>query len=305
MNATIALSSIQPNPFQSRKTIDKDAVERLAKEIEQTGFWDAAFRVRQVDGHYELVFGHQRLEALKLLGRKRIEVDVVELDDSQMAEQSLIENVQRHNLPEIDKAEAVKRLFDLIAGSKGSLTTRLQITEHIRERLGYKNRQTIEEYLAMAGLEPSTKQVVRRHNTVRGAVQVARAMGGEAMVKHAAEHKISELDLRPMRTALAPLPTEARTKVVQKIIADEITEPEEVTKLVRREQAKAVRKDEIPPDLMMFVEKWTDDLGTWTAKLRQARKQKAYIHAHPEIAARFKDAAEIFIAELKELLDLR
>lgn len=305
MNATIALSSIQPNPFQSRKTIDKDAVERLAKEIEQTGFWDAAFRVRQVDGHYELVFGHQRLEALKLLGRKRIDVDVVKLDDSEMAEQSLIENVQRHNLPEIDKAEAIKRLFDMLQASCPGTTRRGEIIERIRERLGYGNRSSIEEFLAMAAASSTTKQVIRKHNVGRRVVAVARSIGGEAMIQHAAKHGISKGELEPMQTALTSLPKETRAKVVQKIIADEISEPEEVTKLVRREQAKAVRKDEIPPDLMMFVEKWTDDLGTWTAKLRQAKKQKAYIHAHPEIAARFKDAAEAFIAELKELLDLR
>ena len=40
--------------------------------------------------------------------------NIVELDDAAMAEQSLIENIQRHGLLEIDKAEAIARLLTML-----------------------------------------------------------------------------------------------------------------------------------------------------------------------------------------------
>jgi ParB family chromosome partitioning protein len=303
-NRTVSIADIKSNPFQSRKSVDPGAVERLAKEIKETGYWGGTLRVRQQNGHYELVFGHQRLRALKQLGHKAVSVEVADLSDVEMAQQSLIENLQRHNLLEIDKAEAIQRAFEMEKANNGSVTTDRAIIQRLALLLGYNNEQTLRDFLGMASLTDDTKKVVREHNMPRGAVQTARGIGGEAMVKHAAKHRISELDLKPMRKIVTSLPEPVRQKVVEAVVKDRLTTPEQVEKVARREQAKTVKKDEIPPDLMLFIRKWTADLMVWQRKLNAARKHKVYIHAHPEVATKFKDAAEAFMAELKELLDL-
>ena len=129
-------------------------VARLAKEIEEVGFWNDTLRVRAHNGSCQLVFGHQRPEALKLLGHKKITVDVVKLDDVEMAEQSLIENIQRANLPEIDKAEAIDRLVKLVAASAKNTNVTV---ERLAARLG-DSKAAVHEFLGMAGLEPETKR---------------------------------------------------------------------------------------------------------------------------------------------------
>lgn len=305
MRQALSIDSIDPNPFQSRKAVDKSAVIALAESMGKTGVWETIFRVRPHNGTYQLVWGHQRLEALKHLGRKRVDVEVVKLDDEAMAAESLIENIQRGNLPEIDKAEAIARWVKMHMATSRSTSPRADAIARIMTLLGYKAQATIEEFLAMAGMTDDTKKVLREHNTARGAARVARNIGGEKMVRHAARHRISQRDLEPMSKDLAELPKESRTKVVEKLVQDKITKPEDVTRLVRREQEKAFRKTEIPPDLILFMDKWTGDLKVWTRKLLAAAKHRAYIHEHPEVATRFRNAAEEFIAALKEVVDLR
>lgn len=301
-NRTVFISEIKSNPFQSRKTSDPGAVDRLAQEIKAIGYWGGALRVRERNSHYELIAGHQRLRALKQIGTKTVAIEVAELSDLEMAEQSLIENLQRHNLLELDKAEAIARAFSMEKAAGGGSDQ--VVVRRLAMLLGYQNERTLIDFLGMARLGDDAKKVVREVNMPRGAVQQARSIGGEAMVKHAAKHRISELTLKPIGKIVRALPETMRAKVAAAIVAKDLTTPAEVEKIARREQAKTANLEHVDPDLMVFMQKWTADLWVWTKRLKAAAKFKAYIHAHPEIATKFKDAAEEFMGALKDILDL-
>jgi ParB-like chromosome segregation protein Spo0J len=49
----------------------------------------------------------------RLLGYKQLDVEIVALDDTQMATQALVENLQREGLADIEKANGIKRLMGL------------------------------------------------------------------------------------------------------------------------------------------------------------------------------------------------
>jgi len=300
----IAISSIQPNPYNSRKEIDRVAVNLLADSMREEGFWGTPLRARVVNGHYELAWGHQRLEALKALGEKKITLDVVKLTDVQMAEESLIANLPRQGLPELDKAEAIARLIglepDFTVGRK-----KAGAVQKVATLLGYKNLGTIYDYVRMTEMSAPTKQVMREKNTGRTWTAVANRIGGEEMIRHAAKNEISQNDLKAMEAAVGDLSKEQRANVVKKIVERKVTEPKDVTNLARREQEKQKPKAKMPPDLMYWIDKWTGDLKVWTKEIKAATKYKEYIHEYPEIATKFKDAAEEFIAALSDLLDLR
>jgi ParB/RepB/Spo0J family partition protein len=303
MPQQIAIGLIDKNPYQSRKRIDKLGVERLAEEIKQQGFWDTALRVRQCDGRYQLVFGHQRLEALRELGHKRVNVEIIKLDDLTMAQQSLIENLQRDNLLEVDKAEAIARLLEMML-STGRASSRPKAIEELCKLLGFASSSSIEQFLTMANMTEPTKQIMRRANTGRAVAKIARAIGGERMVRVAAEKGIGVHSLEPMVTHLTDLPDTARKKVVERIIEKKISDPEEVKKLARREAQKTADLDRVPPDIMLFIMKWTKDLDIFADKFDQASKVKSYVHEHPEIVGEFRTAFERFCASGKRLLNL-
>ena len=61
-----------------------------------------------MDGYFEVVAGNRRFCACKALGWKKIACHVIELDDKQAFEVSLIENIQRKRLTSLDEASAFK-----------------------------------------------------------------------------------------------------------------------------------------------------------------------------------------------------
>ncbi len=65
--------------------------------------------VRNKESHYEIVAGHRRFAVCKKLGWKKIICHIIELDDKDAFEVSLIENIQRKNLNPIEEAEAYKK----------------------------------------------------------------------------------------------------------------------------------------------------------------------------------------------------
>jgi ParB family transcriptional regulator, chromosome partitioning protein len=82
-------------------------LEDLAKSIEQKGLLQPIL-VRTMDGYFEVVAGNRRFCACKALGWKKIACHVIELDDKQAFEVSLIENIQRKRLSSLDEATAFK-----------------------------------------------------------------------------------------------------------------------------------------------------------------------------------------------------
>jgi len=87
-------------------------------------------------GRYQLVFGHRRLAAARSLGWKTIKAEVVELTDEKMLEESLIENLERENISDFDKALVFQRLnrdfhktYEEIAALIG--TSKQNISNHI------------------------------------------------------------------------------------------------------------------------------------------------------------------------------
>src|SRR5215471_13324631 len=71
--------------------------KELAKSIEQKGLLQPIL-VRTLDGYFEIVAGNRRFYACRALGWKKIACHIIELDDKQAFEVSLIENVQRKSL---------------------------------------------------------------------------------------------------------------------------------------------------------------------------------------------------------------
>lgn len=61
---------------------------------------------------FEIVAGNRRLEACKRLGMRKIPSHIVEFDDREAYEASLIENIQHRTLDPVEEAEAFKKYVD-------------------------------------------------------------------------------------------------------------------------------------------------------------------------------------------------
>lgn len=153
----IPVNRILPNPYQPRRTFDRESMEELTRSVRQYGVLQPV-SVRLINGTvYELVMGERRLRAAKLAGFKYIPAMILDISDRDSAALSLMENIQRRQLNYIEEAEAMKSLMEDFNISQ----TRLS---HI---LGKSSRQ-IAMKLRLLRLSPYIKEELIRNNFSEG-----------------------------------------------------------------------------------------------------------------------------------------
>ena len=105
----INISEIVASSKQLRVSID--SLDELSASITRIGLLQPVV-VRIVDSSFEIVAGNRRYFACKKLGIRKMPCHVVELDDKEAFEFSLVENVQRCTLNPLEEANAFKKYVE-------------------------------------------------------------------------------------------------------------------------------------------------------------------------------------------------
>ena len=100
---------ILTSPFQPRRRFNEEQITELADSIRERGLLQPLI-VRLVDGKYELIAGERRLRAVRSLGMTEVKIVVHDATDLEVAELTLIENLQREDLTPLEEAEQYKLL---------------------------------------------------------------------------------------------------------------------------------------------------------------------------------------------------
>lgn len=143
----LPISRIEPNPLQPRKTFEEDTLLELAESIKNVGVLQPILVIKK-DKMYEIITGERRWRAAKLAGLKEIPVIIKDLTEKELAEVSLIENIQRENLNIIEEANAYHRLLEEFELTHDQLATRIG-----------KSRTAITNTLRLLGLSPSVQKM--------------------------------------------------------------------------------------------------------------------------------------------------
>ena len=98
------ISEIVASPFQPRRHFDEEQITELAESIRESGLIQPLV-VRRVGDKYELIAGERRLRAVTRLGQTEVRVVIHEATDREVAELTLIENLQRADLTPMEEAE--------------------------------------------------------------------------------------------------------------------------------------------------------------------------------------------------------
>lgn len=131
----LPVSQIRPNPYQPRKLFDPQALEELADSIREHGVFTPVLVKKSIQG-YELIAGERRLRASRLAGQETIPAIIVDFDDQQMMEISLLENIQRENLNVIEEARAYDQLIRTLHYTQEQLAVRVgKSREHVTNLL--------------------------------------------------------------------------------------------------------------------------------------------------------------------------
>ncbi len=107
---TLKITEVEPNPEQPRKTFEEDPLQELSDSIKEFGIIDPII-VTPKNGYYQIIAGERRWRAARMAGLKEVPVIIREYTEQEIAEISLIENIQRENLNPIEEALAYQRLI--------------------------------------------------------------------------------------------------------------------------------------------------------------------------------------------------
>ncbi len=120
----IALDFLQPNPLQPRGAFDELEVQELSDSIRAHGILEPLV-VAHTPAGYQIVAGERRWRASKMAGLTEVPCIIKETSPKGMLEMAIIENVQRVDLPPLDRANAFKRLLDDFHLTVGQIANRL------------------------------------------------------------------------------------------------------------------------------------------------------------------------------------
>jgi ParB family chromosome partitioning protein len=115
----VKLKDLIESPYQGRliklpsekDTSAQAELVQLAESIENNGLLQPIV-LRKTTVGYEIIDGHRRVEAFRMLGRGDIQAIVREMDDREAQIMSVVANIQRENLSNIERAIAFKKILN-------------------------------------------------------------------------------------------------------------------------------------------------------------------------------------------------
>ena len=106
----VKIAMIDPKGDQPRKYFDQAALEELAESIQQNGLLQPILVREYGEGRYQIIAGERRYRACTLAGLTEIACIVLDKSNLDVAQISLIENIQRENLNPVEIAMAYRSL---------------------------------------------------------------------------------------------------------------------------------------------------------------------------------------------------
>lgn len=116
----LKLCDLKANPFRhlARYPLDERKIEALMGSINQTTFWDNLMARPATNGQYEIAYGHNRLEALRRLKVKEIDIPVRDLSDDDMVRIMANENMEEWSHSSKIEQETIRTVVEGFAASK-------------------------------------------------------------------------------------------------------------------------------------------------------------------------------------------
>ena len=128
---------------------DQVSLSELSLSIKNVGLLEPII-VRSLQSDYEIISGGRRYEACKLLGMIRITCHIIDVDDKEAYEISLIENLQQKSMNPLEEASAFKKYVHTFGwGGESDLARRIG-----------KSQEYVSRRIRLLELPPSAQQKI-------------------------------------------------------------------------------------------------------------------------------------------------
>ncbi len=177
----VPISLIDPNPAQPRTSIRPEALEQLARSIQESGIVQPILVRPVANGRYQIIAGERRFRAAERLGLSTIPAVVRTVADDRVLEFALVENIQREELTPIEEAQALRRLQDELGLTQEALAGKVG-----------KDRATIANTLRLLRLPAEVREEVQRGTLSAGHARALLPIEDSAALRNLAEQAIKQ-----------------------------------------------------------------------------------------------------------------
>lgn len=162
------IEELVPNRFQPRKDFNDADQKQLIESVKKSGIIQPII-VRKSGAGYEIIAGERRWRAAQKAGMKDVPVVVREAEDVEVAQLSLVENIQRESLNPIEEADAYQTLAEKFGRSQ----------EEISAMVG-KDRTTITNTIRLLKLPAEAKKALIGKTITAGHARSLLALNSQA-----------------------------------------------------------------------------------------------------------------------------
>ncbi|GJM39832.1 MAG: hypothetical protein DHS20C20_01140 [Ardenticatenaceae bacterium] len=168
----LRVDAIQPDPAQPRQTFPRESLEELSESIRQDGVIQPIEVTEIALNNYLIVHGERRWRAAQMAGLETIPAVVQRrnYDNVTRFVRQLVENIQREDLNDVDRAAGLLRLRDLMQNELDAARAEGVTSDEpwgkkvswakVGKRLGY-SRQRIHQLIKLLDLPDEIQDDVR------------------------------------------------------------------------------------------------------------------------------------------------
>lgn len=109
---TIAVNLVDDSPWQPRSRYDEGYIQALGEMLQDRGQDDPIIVRKLPTGRFELIAGHRRVRAARLIGWSTIKAQIVVLNDRDAELATLVSNEGRVDLTDYEKGLAYRKSMD-------------------------------------------------------------------------------------------------------------------------------------------------------------------------------------------------
>jgi len=205
----VPLSLIDANPAQPRTTIRAEALEQLARSIQESGVVQPILVRPVANGRFQIIAGERRFRAAQKLGLPTIPAVVRTVADDRVLEFALVENIQREELTPIEEAQALRRLQDELGLTQEALAAKVG-----------KDRATVANTIRLLRLPAEVREELQRGTLSAGHARALLAVEDPAVLKDLAALAIKQgLSVRQVE-ARVQATRNPKTQKVRKVDAN-------------------------------------------------------------------------------------
>lgn len=202
----VPLSLIDANPAQPRTSIRPEALEQLARSIQESGVVQPILVRPVANGRFQIIAGERRFRAAQKIGMATIPAVVRSVADDRVLEFALVENIQREELTPIEEAQALRRLQDELGLTQEALAGKVG-----------KDRATVANTIRLLRLPAEVREELQRGTLSAGHARALLSIEDPAALRDLAAQAVKQgLSVRQVEARVLAMknPKPAKTRKV-------------------------------------------------------------------------------------------